>query len=98
MFCGNDLSSGDAGTEEAEATTEDPGSVCLDHGFVAGCGKPQMGDVLEPITLSSGWDLRRAEDSARAMNYVARERPDVIVVAWPCTAFSPVREGGNAVG
>ncbi len=47
--------------------------------------------VLEPVTLSSGWDLRRAEDRARAMNYVARERPDVIVVAWPCTAFSPMQ-------
>jgi hypothetical protein len=48
-------------------------------------------DVLEPVTLDSGWDLRRAEDRKKALSYVARERPDLVVTAWPCTAFSPMQ-------
>ena len=46
-------------------------------------------EVLEPVTLESGWDLRLPKDRALALEYVARERPDVIVAAWPCTAFWP---------
>ena len=48
-------------------------------------------DVLEPVTLESGWDLRLPKHRAEALEYVARERPDVIVAAWPCTAFSPLQ-------
>ena len=45
-------------------------------------------DVMEPVTLESGWDLRLPKDRALALEYVVRERPDVIVSAWPCTPFS----------
>ena len=48
-------------------------------------------DVMEPVTLESGWDLRLPKDRALALEYVARDRPDVIVAAWPCTAFSPLQ-------
>jgi hypothetical protein len=47
--------------------------------------------ILEAITLSSGWDLRRTEDRQEAQSYVACERPDVIAAAWPCTSFSPMQ-------
>ncbi len=48
-------------------------------------------DVMEPVTLESGWDLRLPKDRALSLEYVACERPDVIVAAWPCTAFSPLQ-------
>ncbi len=32
------------------------------------------------------------------MHFVARERPDVIVVACPCTAFSPMQNLMNQTG
>ena len=46
---------------------------------------------MEPVTLESGWDLRLQKDRALALEYVARERPDVIVSAWPCTPFSTMQ-------
>ena len=48
-------------------------------------------DVMEPVTLESGWDLSLSKDRALALDYVARERPDVIVAARPGTAFSAMQ-------
>ena len=47
--------------------------------------------VLEPITRESGWDLRKREVQEKVFKYVAKEKPDVIVCAWPCTAFSSLQ-------
>ena len=47
--------------------------------------------VLEPITRESGWDLRNPKVQEKVFQYVAREKPDVIVCAWPCTAFSSLQ-------
>lgn len=45
-------------------------------------------DVLEPIDYVSGWDLYQKADRTRALNYLDREAPDLVVLAWPCTCWS----------
>ncbi len=37
-------------------------------------------DVLEPIDLLSGWDLQQASVRKKALEYITRERPDLVVV------------------
>ena len=49
-------------------------------------------DVLEPITLESGFDLLTQKGRAEAMAYLEKERPDVVVFAWPCTPWTRMRE------
>ena len=44
----------------------------------------------EPVALPR-WDLRQASDSTDALQYVARAQPDLLVVAWPSTAWSPLQ-------
>ena len=44
----------------------------------------------EPVTLPR-WDLRQASDRSDALQYVARVQPDLLVVAWPCTVWSPLQ-------
>jgi len=48
-------------------------------------------DVLEPVTLESGWNLLLRADRRRCLDYIDRERPDLVVVAWPCTYFSTMQ-------
>eukprot|EP00435_Cladocopium_sp_Y103_P055915 s2552_g18.t1 len=44
----------------------------------------------EPITLPN-WDLSKQSDIAAALDYVDRCNPDLLVVAWPCTKWSPMQ-------
>ena len=46
---------------------------------------------MEPVDLMSGWDLRRPVDRKKALEYIRREKPEVIVAAWPCTKFSQMQ-------
>ena len=48
-------------------------------------------EVMEPVTLESGWDVSRPRDQRRCLDYIDRERPDLVVVAWPCTYFSAMQ-------
>ena len=48
----------------------------------------------EPVTLPR-WDLRSAPDRAEALRYVVREQPDLLVLAWPCTVWSPLQYYGK---
>ena len=47
----------------------------------------------EPVTLPR-WDLRQASDRAAAYQYLVREEPDLLVLAWPCTVWSPLQHLG----
>lgn len=49
-------------------------------------------EFLEPVTIESGWDLRKPEVQEKAMEYIRREEPDLIVLAWPCGPWSPLQE------
>lgn len=44
--------------------------------------------AVEPVTIESGWDLLRKADRRRALAYICREQPDLLVAAWPCRYFS----------
>lgn len=44
--------------------------------------------TMEPVTMESGWDLLRKADRRRALAYICREQPDLVVAAWPCRYFS----------
>ena len=44
----------------------------------------------EPVTLPR-WDLRSLGDRVKAFEYVQKESPDLLVVAWPCTVWSPLQ-------
>lgn len=44
----------------------------------------------EPVTLPR-WDLRVAEDRSKAYQYLVKEKPDLLVIAWPCTVWSPLQ-------
>lgn len=48
----------------------------------------------EPITLPR-WDLRSVEDRRLAFEYLAKAEPDLLVLAWPCTVWSPLQFLGN---
>ena len=48
----------------------------------------------EPITLPR-WDLRSVEDRKLAFEYLVETGPDLLVVAWPCTVWSPLQFLGN---
>ena len=53
----------------------------------------QMGwEFCEPVTLESGWDLTCRETQDRAMQYMKRVSPDLVVVAWPCGPWSPLQQ------
>ena len=49
-------------------------------------------EFLEPITLESGWDLTCRETQDRAMNYLKEVSPDLLVVAWPGSPWSPLQQ------
>ena len=42
----------------------------------------------EPVTLPH-WDITNPNDFQMALEYVNREDPDLVVIAWPCTKWSP---------
>ena len=44
----------------------------------------------EPVTLPR-WNLREAQDRAAAFQYLVREEPDLLVIAWPCAVWSPLQ-------
>ena len=46
---------------------------------------------MEPVSLESGWDLSRPADRRKLYDTVAREKPDLIVAAWPCSPFSQLQ-------
>ena len=48
----------------------------------------------EPVTLPR-WDLRDAADRASAYQYLVKEEPDLLVLAWPCTVWSPLQYLGH---
>lgn len=46
---------------------------------------------LEPVTLESGWDLTLPHVQDQAMDYLEANRPDLVVLAWPCSPWSPLQ-------
>lgn len=48
-------------------------------------------DVLEPIDSVNGWDLRLRSVQNRVIKYINRERPDLVILAWPCSASSSMQ-------
>ena len=49
---------------------------------------------LEPVTLPR-WDLRLVEDRRMAFEYLVRSEPDLLILAWPCTVWSPLQYLGG---
>ena len=50
--------------------------------------------MMEPVTLP-GWNLLEEADRREALAYLAREDPDLLVLAWPCTFWSVLQEMGT---
>ena len=50
--------------------------------------------MMEPITLPN-WDLLRESDRKEALECLEKEDPDLMVIAWPCTVWSPLQHFGN---
>ena len=50
--------------------------------------------MMEPVTLP-GWNLLEEADRQEALAYLAREDPDLLVLAWPCTFWSILQEMGT---
>jgi hypothetical protein len=48
-------------------------------------------DTMEPVDALNGWDLRAAQVRKAAYDYVDRESPHLVVIAWPCTNFSTIQ-------
>ena len=48
-------------------------------------------ETYEPITLPN-WDLRLESTQNEAMRYLEEINPDAIVVAWPCSPWSPLQQ------
>ena len=51
-------------------------------------------NASEPISLPH-WDLLKGQDRAAALQYLDQLDPDVMVIAWPCTVWSPLQVFGN---
>lgn len=49
--------------------------------------------MMEPVTLP-GWNLLEESDRHQALEYLAKEDPDLLVLAWPCTFWSVLQEMG----
>ena len=47
-------------------------------------------ETYEPLTLPN-WDLSQESVQKEAMNYLKEIDPDAIVVAWPCSPWSPLQ-------
>ena len=47
--------------------------------------------VLEPIDSVSGWNIDYAHDRRRALEYVDKEKPDLVVCAWDCTPWTSLQ-------
>ena len=50
--------------------------------------------MMEPITLPR-WNLLEAQDRQEALEYLDREDPDLLVLAWPCTVWSQLQTLGR---
>ena len=50
--------------------------------------------MLEPITLPH-WNLLQEKDRKEALEYIDREDPDLLVLAWPCTVWSTLQTLGK---
>ena len=48
----------------------------------------------EPISLPH-WDLLKSKDRKDALTYLNTLDPDAMVIAWPCTVWSPLQEFGH---
>ena len=44
----------------------------------------------EPLSLETGWDFRRALDRKAAFKMVKRDKPQFLVIAYPCGPWSPL--------
>ena len=49
--------------------------------------------MMETVTLP-GWNLLKESDRREALEYLAKEDPDLLVLAWPCTFWSVLQEMG----
>lgn len=47
------------------------------------------------ISASRGWNLREADERAAAFQYLVREEHHLLVIAWPCTVWSPLQFLGH---
>lgn len=45
----------------------------------------------DSLTLSSGWDFRKALDRSRALDLIRQRRPYVVMLAFPCGPWSPLQ-------
>ena len=48
----------------------------------------------EPICLPH-WDILKSQDREDALNYLDQLDPDLMVIAWPCTVWSPLQAFGS---
>eukprot|EP00435_Cladocopium_sp_Y103_P070035 s255_g34.t1 len=51
-------------------------------------------DVHEPVSLPR-WDLLKDKDYHEALQYIKQVDPDLLVIAWPCTVWSPLQSFGK---
>ena len=48
-------------------------------------------DATSPVSIETGFDLRRAEDRRRALDLYEAFDPDAVVTAPPCSWFSQLQ-------
>ena len=48
-------------------------------------------EAWEPISLESGWDVSTMDGQNKAMKYIQEVEPDVLMIAWPCSPWSPLQ-------
>ena len=51
----------------------------------------------EPITLPH-WDITNPVDFEQALDYIDRENPDFLIMAWPCTKWSSYQRMNASTG
>ena len=51
-------------------------------------------EVQEPVTLPR-WNLLDEKDYNQALEYIHKVDPDLLVIAWPCTVWSPLQSFGK---
>ena len=69
--------------------------ICTWTGNLSAEAAKRGWDVISPVTLETGYDLTTRTGRRMAMDVLEKEKPDLVVFAWPCTVWSALQNINN---
>jgi len=65
--------------------------ICTWTEQITKVAKERGWNALPSVSLETGYDLTTSAGRKMAMSVLEKQRPDVVVVAWPCTVWSALQ-------